>query len=304
MPLSGCRCTFFFRDDPYGFSEAHVLTTASSIAGAEGKAIALVKKRVNLLGPPARFDFARLSMEGVFRDSQVFTANDWSIPLPPIYTMSGAGVPDEPNDADQGKSCIQLRMEATTTARKSLYLAGIPDPIIGTDPEGPRSIQYAQWFKYFNSWRNELVSNGWGFRARTPATGAYARIPVVGLVAQAGTSFIGLVCPNNVLTFAVGQEVQTTNFKMSNRAYFPLNGKWQISAITTNSPVAGQNTYFLLGSAGVPIDQVAINGTVQLIDFSDVAYTNVQIWKQTTRKRGNRFIVPPGRRSTRRYISA
>jgi hypothetical protein len=306
MPLSGCRATFFYNAPPYGFSETHVCTTASSITAAINNAYQLAKLRMLLCGPPCTFAYARLSMEGVFRDSQVFTPAEWVVPPPPPVSMAGGGVPTEPNDADQGKACILLRLNAGDSRRSSLYLAGIPDPIIGTDPQGPRAQQYAAWLTLFNNWMNYLLNNNWGAIYRTLPAGAFQQVPVVGVVTQALTNWIGVVVPTNVLTFTVGQSVQLTGFRMSNRAYFPLNGKWTISSVTANSPVAGQNTYYLYNSQTVSADTVTniLNARIQLIDYSPYNYTTVQILNQTTRKRGNRSLVGPGRRKVQKYITA
>lgn len=302
MPASGCRVTFFFSDDVYGFSETHNYLAASQISAAINPAKALLKKRLKICGFGVTPVGVRLSMEGVFRDSQVLSADDLAGLAPATGTYQDSNGVAQPNDSDQPKACVRVRAESGTLHRKSIFLAGVPDVIIRENPRGPAVAQIPQWEKDFKLYVKELL-NGWGFVARSAENGNLTRRQVTAVQTQVGTALIGLSTPSVGQAYTVGQKVQVRNFTRKNVAYASINGTWQVDSVVADSPVAGFTTYYLRNSSLVAASTILNMGTIQLVDYSTWAYDDVQLQGQTTRKRGNRFLAGPGRRSVRKLLT-
>lgn len=308
MAATGVLVTMLFEESGLSFSEAHVWTVNADLNLVKDPAKELVQARANCCGAGVSLVGVRLSKVQDFRDSIVFSATEIQgivFPTGKLYT-SGADkiTAGYSNDADQAKACVLLRAEAGTTKRKSIYMAGVPDVILGTDPNGPKTTLFTAWTAFLNAYINVLVTKSWGFVARADQQGALAKQDVQDLVVQAGTNRIGLVCDSGGPTYAVGKLVQTRLFQSSNSAYKSLNGIWQVSAVALGSPAAGKNTYYLLGSNQVPFSSIVRNGFVQGVDYAATRYTAVQPQGQTTRKRGNRQLAGPGRRKTKKSIVA
>jgi hypothetical protein len=302
MPITNAiRATFFFEDDQFGISETHDYQTGGALDTAVAPAIALLKKRMKLMGFGVTIVGVRLSKEGVFRDSLVLDPTDWAGIAPPAFNYSGPAGNAGTNDPDQAKACVLVRAESSSLHRKSIYLSGIPDIIIREDPRGPALTQVPQWLSDFNAYANELIVQPWGFIGRSDPAGALAQFPIAGIVTQAGTGLIGIVVANALITYPVLQFVAIHGSTRTHPAYASLNGRWQIGSAEAG-PGVGFTTYFLLNSQNVAAPTVINRGTVQAVDFSFLKYTRAQIIGQTTRKRGNRFLAPPGRRTIRRPL--
>jgi hypothetical protein len=130
----------------------------------------------------------------------------------------------------------------------------------------------------------------------------FQRVNTAGFVQQGGTGLLGVIVSTALQTYTQGQIIQITGVKRSNIAYASANGIWQIASVALGSPVTGQNTYYLLNSTQVQATTLTSNGQIQGVDFATVQYTSIQIAGQTTRKRGNRFLVPVGRRRVRKPL--
>lgn len=304
MPAQGIFTTMFFKDDVYGFSESHLyLNGAGGITpSAVADSFTLFKKRIALCGYGVQAVGMRLSQLGVFRDSKVFTASDLAAlnPLAGNFSTNTGGT--VPNDSDQPKACVLVRAESGALRRKPIYLAGVPDVIIRENPSGPAVIQIPAWLTLFNSYANTLVAS-WGFAAKQLSSVlGFGATPIIGLATQAGTALIGIVIGAGTITVDGTLPVQVRGVGRTNNAYPSLNGTWQVADVLTSTPVAGKTTVFLRGTSHITQSTITKLGTAQLADRTGFPYTAVQLIGQTTRKRGNRFLAPPGRRTVRRSI--
>jgi hypothetical protein len=306
MAATGARVTMFFQDDVFGFSETHDYLGVTELVSPQADTKLLIKARMLCMGQGILFVGCRLSLEGVFRDSELILAADLGNLPTQSTTQTGAGVPDAPPDPDQAKSCLLLRLEATSIMRRPLYMAGVPDAVIGENPRVNRARDYASWYNAFQAW-GALLSNGkWGSVFRTPrgGPGGNPEFNVQGVLNDPNTGEFSIIMNDADVTFAAQQKIQLRLFQMTNRNYLPANGVWQIHAVNLG-PGAGQHTYALWNSSKVTAPTIKLPGVARLVNFVTAAYDGPpQIIGQTTRKRGNRFLTGPGRRTIRKYVNS
>lgn len=302
MPKSGVRVTLFFQDDIYGFTETHN-HNAVSIDAAINDARALMKARLKIGGYPLQARGVRLSMETVLRDSQVLPGSDFvgDNPLPFDYSSPKAGGTAIPNDSDQPKSCLILRAESSDVSRKTIYLAGIPDVLVGENPVGPRNVALTQWQSAFDAWRLLLTGppSVWGFVGRTVDPTVTKRSRILGVITDPTTGIKGCIILAPVGGIPVYSRMQVTGIGRVDRKQESLNGIWTVSAVDSG-PGAGFITIYLRGSDEAVVGDVGDSAAIQLVDYTSYRYRRVQLISQSTRKRGNRSLVGPGRAPTRR----
>jgi hypothetical protein len=303
VPATGVRFTMIFRDGSYGFSESHTLAAAGTIAAAKNPAIDLLKARMQLMATGVAVKTARLSKEGVRNDSRILGADIITPIKPPglpVGDPSGAGLD---SNTDQTKAAYQLRLESGDLHRSPLYLSGIPDYVIRYDANNNPIAPPPFWNEYLKLYIAEL-KKGWGYVGVSEAAGALAPRAVVRVATDMGTGLLQITTQAAGLPYTSGQVVTLRGFKLTNRAYNTPNGRWQISAVAVDTPVAGQVTYTLRNSSGVSVNTITLLGTVEPLDYTTYAYDNVERIGPTTRKRGNRSLLPPGKRLIRRRVSA
>ena len=303
MSINCVKVTMLFKDDLFGISESHLLPISTSVGLNELTwATALVKARMLLMGANVTFQGARLSVEGVYRDSQVLTQQD--IPNPPTFPLNTSG-PNGPESGlpDQAKSCVEVRKEATSAHHTTLYLAGIPDGLITEFPAGPNVVNYPQWLTNFNAWRAILLGSNpkWGMPVRN-YTGSYAPVPIQGYNNAGPGGQLGFYVNGSPAGYVQSVAVQIRQTTRQNVAYPTPNGKWFIGSVAPNTPVVGQTTYYLTGSNNVIATTIINNGNALLLDYLPAQYDTIKFVGQTTRKRGNRSLVPVGRRRIRKYV--
>lgn len=302
MAVSGIRVTFVFEVGRHGPTETHVLNVGE-VADAIEPAMTLAKARRKIMGAGTRFFAVRLSKEGVFRDSRVFSLeqiamiNSVSLAL----TGSNAGITD--NSTDQAAACLNVRLEASDLSRKTLFLAGVPDAVLRQNPESPPDQIPAPWLGAFDAWANVLNTAAWGFTGRSITAGE-GIVPrqVVGSATEVGTNNVQLIITTPAPQFTIAQQVQLRGFKMLNKAYTPAQGIFAVGNVEQDAPIAGQTRLTLRSSSAIDVATIKDFGTVEKVDYQFRKYVRVQMQRQTTRKRGNRTLSGPGRRTTRERI--
>lgn len=305
MPAVGIRCLMKIQDDVYSIQEAHVALT-TDFASAKNQFIVLFKARMALCGPPALPFVGRMTLLGANRVVDYLSAID----LATVNTVPNkAQMQDNtgvvgPNTSDQPKSCILLKATGAGNRIKSIYLAGVPDPVISEDPRGPRVAFIPTYAPLFDTYARILSTGGnWGYIARVTDPTITLPKEIVGLTTNMQTLLTGVVIVGNAASYPANKAVMVRNVKMSNNAYLSYAGQHVVDSSVADTPVSGQATIYLRGTVGVNIGEVLKRGTIEFVDYTTVAYTNVFPFAQTTRKRGNRSLVGPGRRLTRRKIS-
>jgi hypothetical protein len=289
----------FMNDEGSTISESHVFTNnnAGITSAAVASAQELFKRRMALCGFGVSAIEGRLSQLGVFRDSKLLDLTALAGISPVKGTVIDTNGVTQPNDTDQPNACILLRAESGVTRRKPIFLGGVLDVLIRENPSLPNIIAIPAWGTLFNQYRAWLVSGAWGFAGKVdPAAMGFAPQNIVNVITQAGTGFIGIVVPNGALATNTGLKVQVRTCRMSNRAFKPVNGTWQVASTAADTPSTGLTTFYLYGSNGVTQSNIVSFGTIQLVDTQTWPYTDVILERNATRKRGNRSLVSPGRR--------
>lgn len=305
MPATGVRCTFIMRGDVFAITETHVYLTSSALNDAETSALKLFKLRLALSGFPTRPTALRMSVVGSPRVFRTLGAEDLAGIAPVANNYKDKQGNFVNNNSDQAKSCLQLSADYADTRHKKIYLAGVPDVVIGDPDEPGHIVDNAWWLALFNSWRNELTGTAkpWGFIARSDPAGPLAKVQVQSVGNQVGTQNFGIATLGAIPNIALGSMLQTTRFKRSNLAFRSPNGIFQVSAIDQNAPANGFTTYYFRSTSDVSANVITKLGFVQPIDYTSYKYQRLTIDKDTTRKRGNRVLATPGRRKTLRFVA-
>lgn len=305
MPATGVRCTFIMRGDLLAITETHVFVSSPSLDDAQVGALKLFKLRLALSGFPTRPVALRMSVVGSPRVFRTLGDEDLAGIAPVANNYKDRAGNFVNNNADQSKACLQLSADYADTKHKRIYLAGVPDVVLGDPDEPGHIVDNAWWLALFNSWRNELTGRlkPWGFIARTDPAGVFARVQVQAASNQVGTQNFGVAVLGAIPNANLGTLLQTTRFKRNNVAFRSQNGTFQISAIDVNVPANGFTTYYFRDTSGIASSTITRLGFVQPIDYTTFKYQRIEIDKDTTRKRGNRVLATPGRRTIRKFVA-
>jgi len=277
---------------PFGFSESHYYIPSDNLDSAQTAAVKLAGLRNALMGDGIQFFGIRLAVMdqprvGRFVPSAILIGTGALNESGVIKTQFGK--------ADQPNACLYCRGSNQDVRHTSVYLAGIPDSLLRTDPPGPDFNATPGWKAAFEEYRDLLVTgNDWGFKARAlnpPKTN-----PINYVTDQDGSDFLGVVVTDDIAN--VGDRVQIRNTTLFNKANPKVNGMWRVSSKATNTE-AGTFTYYLRNTQ--LLDPLNINemGTIELVSYNTFSYTCFSIRGQTTRKRGVGSIRPRGRSRNR-----
>jgi hypothetical protein len=159
-----------------------------------------------------------------------------------------------------------------------------------TDPTGP-DLGVAVWLTAFNTWSAKVISDGWGFVGITLEAGSFAPQQILSVGVENVTNLlIAEVAATGAL--AAGGNVLIRGNTRINPAYKSWNGRWVIKSINA----AGGSTFVtLFGTSGIDSTKFRKLGTLTSLDYTAFPVTRISQGKQTTRKRGNRFLVPRAR---------
>lgn len=179
------RITFFFRSTRgYGWSETY-FTTAASLNGAMTNAKAILPTRVNLNGRGVFLEFIRVSDDEVRRDSQIYV-----VPRADREIKARSA-----GDGDIANTCVDVRIEAGDTKRRTLFLRGIPDDIC---LDNGSFVPTPAWNANFGAFSAALGMNQIAVRVRTDVSpqfvianvGTSGPTGLVTITTQAATGFV------------------------------------------------------------------------------------------------------------------
>lgn len=303
MAFDQNKVTLLFRDGVYAISESHWTVGAEELAVTVPKMKKLAIARYKLMGAGVQIIGARVSKEGVFRDSLMLGPDDLAIPVRGTNADKLDNGEGSTGDPDQAKACPLIRAEGGTQHRKSIYLSGVPDDVIRGNPPVLNFGGVPGFQLKFDAYAKELITKGWGFAVVDQVVAAATKKAVLACVTQAVTGLLGIVTSGTITGAVIGTKLQLRNFKMKNPAYKSPNGRQVIGQIE-EGPGAGQFTYWLLNSAGILPANIFLFGSAERVEYTVQAYTELIPRNPTTRKRGNRSLAGPGRRSTRKLLLA
>jgi hypothetical protein len=313
MPIAGFQVLMTWRDSNLAINESYIWADATAklkdVVYEAGKT--LMKARSAMMGygiVPIRLRVSQIGVKRVYyngppTDIAVMTVGLQQIQIlnPPIGNAPPVGQTVD-GAADQAKAAVLADFYSADFSQHSRkFLAGVPDVLIRTDPDGPYVVGDAAWGNLFNAWATILLNNAnkWQFKAKPKPT--LLKGATFGVDLTTGLLYVNL--PTIGGTAVTGGYLQLQGWTMTNKAYISPNGTWQILNVATGTPNTTSN-YLLRGTGSVAFSQIFTVGTVNTIDTGSSPFGFIQLGKQTTRKRGNRSLAPVGRRLKPVRVSA
>lgn len=296
------KTTFYFNSLQGGWSESWHNLTAGSLTVAEGDARLAGMKRLAICGLGTSLVAIRISdQDQTPKRSKLVDLQGNGIGGAPIVADAAlTGYSDAlTRSADQLQSALLVRGLSSTSQRKHIWLGGIPDFIVRTNPIGPDvGGPGSTWLTKYTLWRAEFQSAKWGFRVRRRLGADVQPQNVIDWVVQAGAlSRLGALVNNGGPVYAPGQTIQIRNVKVLNRAFRNPNGLWTVHSSQAGTP-ANTTVYFLRGTEGIDPANIFAPGNIRLVDFEAVPVTDLQIIRQASHKRGRPFGLFRGRQTT------
>jgi len=317
MPVAGFKVRFLWSDGPLAIAENYYWNGPNDDARATvyPAALALFKARSLMMGVsivPVSF---RISMLGSFRayinsnpaDIMNVKVGDLAIKVALDADQVAAGIGTTwDGSPDQAAVAIQANFESTLQQHGRIFLAGVPDVLSRENPSGPWVVGAPGWLSLFQQWAAILTANGskWSFKARTvPTDPPWKAVSVAALTLNAVTGLWGVDCPTFTFPAGYSMLLQVRHFKMTSKAYVPVQGIYQIDTVAS-SAIPGNSIYYLRGTQAWAGTQVLYLGTAQGVDYTLYPFRNLTPFRETTHKRGNRQLAFPGRRRVVPRVSA
>lgn len=303
MPATGIRFTMFIHDGLKGISESHVYA-AETIEAARPFGINLFKLRMALCGPPCVPFRGRFSVLGARRRTRLLSSGELAnIGPAPVQNLASAAGNLGPNTSDVPNTCVLVKIYGANDQGTQFFLAGIPDAIITLSPQGPIIEGVPLYLPAWQAYANELRTQAWGFVGRVTGGDGFTSKAVTGVTKRVGDGLLGFATAAAGAAFAVGQTVQARGFRAISQPYLIPQGQFKINDVSPDTPAVGSTTYYLRATANMDPAWISFFGSLETVDFVTRKITSVSAEQQTTRKRGNRFLSGPGRRTKREKVS-
>jgi hypothetical protein len=304
----GIKVTMFFSMQNFGWTESHFyLGAGAAIDSFDNQARALAKARSALLGAkgPDKSQGApilttvRISNDTIYRDSHIVTLNEVDGgPLNMIGSIKAGSVPGS-NVADFENVAIKIRAESGVLKRAFFYLCGVPQ---GVNEFGNvvNLGGVAGFPDLFGQFRSILTTGGsWGFRSKVIPAVAGPTVPIglarsIAITREAVDPGRLVITNATIAGVVAGSYVTLKNWTMRSRSYQPVNGTYQVGAVSAGN--AGQALYTLNGTEGRDPTEVVGLGAMFAVSYEYLPYTNVFATSIVSRKRGVGSEKPHGRR--------
>jgi hypothetical protein len=297
MPVTGMRAVMVIQDDRFCITEAHVINS-QSFETALPFFINLFKARMQIAGVPAKVFRGRLSLLNARRVVRTLTRVDLaSVGDAVIRTYTGPSGTVGNNDSDQPKSAIQLVLQTDDGTSHSSYLGGVPDVFIKENPEGPAVDLVPGYAMLVNQYIAVLTQPAVGTIVRSKDPAVLKTRAILGADTDLGSGLIRIWSATFVPQLGLGQLVMVRGFKPQQKAFKALTGKFEVGFVEADTPNPGQTRLTLRGTKNLNVLDPRTLGTVELVDYTFASYVRGSIGLQTTRKRGNRQLAGPGRRT-------
>ncbi len=304
MSVTGFKIRMLWQVGPLAIAENYYWNKASvnPYMDVYPAALALMKARSLMMGAGVVAVNFRISQLGAFRAYINSAAKDVNtiqvgnlpiqVALTPAQIAAGIGATQD-GSSDQAPVSILATFDSTILQHGRIFLAGCPDVLSRENPAGPWVAGAPSWLDLFNKWAAVLqgVGSSWAFKARTPPTVApWKPVAVSALTFDGASGLWGVDCPTFTFPPGYNNQLQVRSFKMVSRAYVPVQGVYQINAILS-STIPGNSIYQLRGTQAWAGTQVLYLGTAQGVDYSLFPFANLQPYRETTHKRGNRQLA-------------
>jgi hypothetical protein len=223
--MARTRLTYFFELGDTGWSESiHTTLSPSSISALQSLVNVYTTVRLPLLFQDAFLTHVRVSDDDQFRDISFFPTG---LPAPGQATGAVAAGP---------WTGVLIRMIASTTLRRSLFLRGLP----GNQHDGRNQKFSPAYQSAMNAYLAALPANPFGISGKS----AFPAIPILSLVGATGV--VQLAGP--IAGLAVGSIIQLTGVPT---ALVPTRFYRVVSVVSgSNFTVAGWPTLVSLSNQG------------------------------------------------------
>ena len=156
MPVSGWKVHMVWQDGAQAIGEDYYWNGASDnpVTTVYPAAVKLMTARSAMMGNGILAVTFRISQVGVFRsyinanpaDVAMMQAGPLAlaVAVPLNQTAVGIGTPQD-GSADQANACISMTAYSTPQSHSRKFLAGVPDVLIRTNPQGPFIVGVASW---------------------------------------------------------------------------------------------------------------------------------------------------------------
>jgi hypothetical protein len=308
MPINP-RCTFFFRDGLFSWTETYYYVAAApDLKTVLPAAIALGKQRTALIatnGPDVDgnapstagpdLEEIRVSFDDTWRDSLItFDCARGG----PQGTYPAAGQ-NWLSNAEAPFAVYLLRCEGGPLYRRSLYLSGVPSGIFG-DPNKPDPTNNPTWNKAFQGFVRLLTGGLWGFKVRVRDQGLGIEKPVVNVQ--------GVALPPDQETvtvtvnghgYSVFDAANNRNRVVIRNTKYSTKGRFANGTNYIQTVVDANNFTITVPQSQFPVGHYTGGGFCRLLVYALEPFTNVQVVAETHRKRGGRSLLPLGRSRNR-----
>lgn len=292
MPV---KVTMFFNAGRYSWSESHYLIAATTFQQALTPSALLANSRFALLAEFCNLIGVRLSSVPANRQVYDLPPFDWP------GTVSLGTLPAIDPQYEPIFTSLMVNLQAVG-GNKNLYLAGVPDAIVSTNPVynggyAPTAA-FAQallvYLTLLTSKSGALAS--WGYRARLPGT--MQNVIDVGTQSGYGNN-IGVSTAADP-GLPDGSEAYTVGFRTINPRVPNLSGAYKVLHVIPPGSGSSAFTTVLNETGNVEADNFLTLGKIGPLTFQYLSYANYGPPKIVRRKRGGSYGAPRGRSRVRR----
>jgi hypothetical protein len=298
----GFKCTLFFNSGVQGWTESWTNCAVANLDDMETDSRALAMKRLAICGLGVELVGIRISNQDavppVSRPIPIQANGLENSPVAADASVTGYSDPVT-RAADVSYSDLLLMCRTAAGRKKLVWLAGMPDALIRTDPNGidlTPAANNATWLANYQLWRALVQGGKWGFVGRDKASTDVLPQAIVQWVAPGGAGSNIAFVLNGGSIYSPGDQVAVTGTRAVNKANRVPNGKWivqQVQSINSGT----QTQYTLNASAAIDVTVIFKPGTVAKVAYDKFVITAVQVLRQGEHKRGRPFGGARGRRT-------
>lgn len=260
------RCTLFFEQGKYGWTESYWTNAASLTDPAmQARGLQLAQKRIKVSGAHTTLPYMRYSVEGVFRDAffNVLPSNGL------VGTINK--ISDAPSTA-----LLCTQKTADNSKSRNIYLRGIWDDVVHN---GGEYVPAPDFSAAFDDYRTRLIADAWGWLG----------------VASKDVGNAATVVQN------LNGTVTVTTVENMFDAPHPRNGRVSISGMQGSTQLNGQQRVRITAANSFTTrDRIAIfdyltGGTITEVTLGFQQISQVNLSRVVRRKAGRPSFVSAGR---------
>lgn len=317
--LSAVR--MIWQDGPYSIGETYYSLLAPSQAANPpnlySQALALYKARSLLMGASVVPVSCRMSSIGKRRaytkigqtDLSAVAVGNIAITVQPAPAFAGSNsINLVDGSSAQGPDAILTDVYGSDPASHNRkYMAGCPNVLIRTNPNGPYVSGDAAWGTLFNSYGNLLINNPtvWVMRVLVPVLPSNGQQIVGWALDSLNTTYLSITCATLPGGPGIGQAITIHGARMISRNYKAPNGTFVIRTPAPLSVGGGLTQYTLQLPFANRLPYLEVGyGYCGLLVYNTDTYSNVLLAREGSHRRGNSGLAPRGRRRNAPQISS